>query len=256
MNKPASYKVQVTDEYDKFQLLTGNRSIKSSRVSNAIKSIKRYGFKHCPILVNEKFEIIDGQGRFEALKILGLPIEYIVEEGLGVEECNALNANQSNWTSRDYVESYAKQGFASYQLLWELMTEFKHLPVEIIVHSLNDRVLNSGVTPELKGGSYSFEYNDYERAYKELEYVNKFVHITKKKKLNQRCFYSAIQYAYRNPSVDNSRFFTKISENYCDIPGCSILPDILRYFDVIYNKNLARKSIISMEYDYNKELYI
>ena len=37
----------------------------------------------CPIIVNENYEIIDGQHRYSASKELGLPIRYIVGEGYG-----------------------------------------------------------------------------------------------------------------------------------------------------------------------------
>ena len=75
---------------------------------------------HNPIVVNEKFEIIDGQGRFKALKTLSLPIEYILIPGLGLEECKKMNENSTTWNSRNFIVSEAELGNENYQRLLNL----------------------------------------------------------------------------------------------------------------------------------------
>ena len=60
--------------------------------------------------MNEKLQIIDGQHRFTALKELGFPIEFIIDEGIGVKECRAINEDRRNWSTMDYVISYSKSG--------------------------------------------------------------------------------------------------------------------------------------------------
>lgn len=86
-------KVFLESNLSKFKLLDGNRSIEESRVNKIIDSIKTVGFINSPIVCNEHYEIIDGQGRLEACKRLGLAIPYIVIDGLGVDECRAMNVN-------------------------------------------------------------------------------------------------------------------------------------------------------------------
>ena len=78
-----------TSEYEKFKVLGGNRRIDHSH--KVAESIKNHGQLLAPITVNEKFEIIDGQNRFEAFKRLNLPVQYIVSEGYGINECVAMN---------------------------------------------------------------------------------------------------------------------------------------------------------------------
>ncbi|MBQ2600753.1 ParB N-terminal domain-containing protein [bacterium] len=68
--------VYRTTDYDKFKTLDGNRTVEKSRVNKILKSINDNGYIHCPIIVNERMEIIDGQGRLEAVKQLGIPVEY------------------------------------------------------------------------------------------------------------------------------------------------------------------------------------
>lgn len=114
-----------TSDYDKFKFMLGNRNINLSSVKKIEESISQNGFKMCPILVNEKFEIVDGQHRFNALKDLGLPIYYVIENGLNIEDCKNLNINAKNWTLDDYVESYASLGYEEYIKLLNLKTELK-----------------------------------------------------------------------------------------------------------------------------------
>ena len=105
--------IYETDDYSVFRKLAGNRYTKGEK--KIIQSISDVGYVRNPILVNEKMEIIDGQNRFEALKTLGYPIQYIMQAGIGLRECRALNIGQTNWGTWDYIESYAAQGNESYQ---------------------------------------------------------------------------------------------------------------------------------------------
>lgn len=92
-----------TMDYSKFKKLKGNRNVDPVRVQRIIQSIKKVGYITSPLIVNEDLEVIDGQGRLEALRILGLPVEYIVHENIGIDECISMNINQINWVDRDYI---------------------------------------------------------------------------------------------------------------------------------------------------------
>ena len=116
--------IKVTNEYDKFKKLKGNRAVTEKRKEKIKNSILKVGYITSPILVNDKYEIIDGQGRFEALKELQLPIEYIIQDNIGITECVAMNIHQTNWSLLDYIQSYADKGIQSYQYIVDLMKEF------------------------------------------------------------------------------------------------------------------------------------
>ena len=71
-NKTAetAYNVYVTKDYSIFRRLVGNRDIPESRISKIVESIQTIGWIHNPIIVNEKMEVIDGQGRLTELQRL------------------------------------------------------------------------------------------------------------------------------------------------------------------------------------------
>lgn len=106
--------IYQTENYSIFKRLSGNRGVEDSRVLSILKSIQNVGYIKNPIIVNEKYEVIDGQGRLEACKRLGLPVYYSIAEGAGIEECIAMNINQKNWKVEDYINSYGELGINSY----------------------------------------------------------------------------------------------------------------------------------------------
>lgn len=116
--------VYETHDYSVFKRLDGNRSLLNRRKENLIKSFSE-GEVFNPIVVNKNMEIIDGQGRFEAKKELGLPIYYVIDANAGLQECQRMNAYNSKWTVIDFVESYANEGNEDYARLLNTHRESK-----------------------------------------------------------------------------------------------------------------------------------
>ena len=71
---------------------------------------------HFPFCFNrkEKFEIIDGQHRFTAIKELGLPLFYTVRKGWAIKQVQVANSNTKGWTINDIVESQSELGNPNY----------------------------------------------------------------------------------------------------------------------------------------------
>ena len=107
--------VMKTNDYSKFGTLEGNRQLNELHLKRLRSSVmtKNLLFAN-PILVNEKFEIIDGQHRFTVCKDLGLPIYYLLVDSFGLEEVQTLNANGKNWKIEDYIDGYCDMGLSEY----------------------------------------------------------------------------------------------------------------------------------------------
>ena len=113
-----------TTDYGIFNRLAGNRSVDEKRVQKIIQSIQTVGYVPNPIVVNEKMEVIDGQGRLEALKRLGMPVDYIISKGTTIRQTQVMNATSTTWSKEDYIKSYAEGGSKSYQRLMQMMTMY------------------------------------------------------------------------------------------------------------------------------------
>ena len=62
------------------------------------------------ILVNEKMQVIDGQHRLISAIKNKTFIYYIIAKGYDLEEVKALNMQQKNWSTDDFLYSYANMG--------------------------------------------------------------------------------------------------------------------------------------------------
>jgi hypothetical protein len=102
-----------TMDYSLFKTLKGNRTINQAHLYRLTKSIGEQ-YLLSPIVVNDRFEIIDGQHRFNAAKANNLPINYIIAPGYGLKEVQVLNTNSSNWRNEDYLKAYCDMGFEPY----------------------------------------------------------------------------------------------------------------------------------------------
>ena len=70
-------KVFSTMNYEIFSSLDGNRIVNPLHVKKIADSMK-IKVLFIPIIVNEEFQVIDGQHRLEARKQLGLEVPYII----------------------------------------------------------------------------------------------------------------------------------------------------------------------------------
>ena len=120
------FTVLMTTNYGLFRLMPDNRNLNLLHVKRLIESFKTK-YLICPIIVNKKHEIIDGQHRFHACKELGYPVYYLVVPDYGIEEVQILNTHQKNWQKLDYLQSYCAAGKTPYLQFSEFMDHFPEL---------------------------------------------------------------------------------------------------------------------------------
>ena len=120
-------RVNIAHDLSIFKFLDGNRPPNPQHIKRLIKSIKTYGMLINPILVNEKYEIIDGQHRYLAAKEVHCPVYYIILRGYALQQVHTLNMNQKNWTKTEFLHGYANMGIEDYIVLREFWYKHKWL---------------------------------------------------------------------------------------------------------------------------------
>lgn len=167
-----------TSDYSIFKRLEGNRAVLASRVSKILNSINAAGYIFNPIVVNELYQIIDGQGRFEALKSLGLPIDFVISEGAGLLECVALNSSGTIWTMADYVDSYCELKRPDYLRLKQILLSHPMLQDRIIINIVN----GTASTPSsyIKNGEFKVSAEQAITASEDLSLIEKIYPALKK----------------------------------------------------------------------------
>lgn len=147
--------IHETDNYDIFKVLPYNRPVVASHVRRLAEAMqKRPHLRPAqPILVNEKYQVVDGQHRLEASRYNNQTVFYMVVEGLTVADARMLNALQRTWRILDYAYSYAASGVPAYVQFVETYEERK-LPPSVIIEYL--AIGNSRQRQEFRAGTIRF----------------------------------------------------------------------------------------------------
>ena len=126
--------VKITNDYSLFKTMNSNRQVNLSHVKNLMRSMSENGVLINPIIVNENYEVIDGQHRLRACSDLKLPIYYLIAKDYNIKEVHALNLNQKNWVNQDYLEAYASDGNINYQRILKFQIKNKNFSFHPIMN--------------------------------------------------------------------------------------------------------------------------
>jgi len=173
-----------TTDYSIFKVLLGNRAINKAHVERLRRSFQD-NYLFSPIIVNDKFEIIDGRHRYEAAKSLNLPISYIICKNYGLNEVQILNTNTKNWKKEDYLNAYCDMKHPEYLKFRNFMRKYPEFGIKsveyILTNSVSDkRDKRNGIV--LKSKSFeegNLVIEDYEKAIQTAEKLVQLRHLYK-----------------------------------------------------------------------------
>jgi hypothetical protein len=108
------HQVVQTRSYSMFKYMNGNRALSEQNIRAIMHQIQQHGQQQ-PIIVNEKYEIIDGQHRLEACKRLKRPVLFYKKQGATIEHVISTNVVGKKWTTLDYFNRFASEGNENYK---------------------------------------------------------------------------------------------------------------------------------------------
>lgn len=121
--------MKQTTNYSLFKVKQGNRVVNQKHVNKLKESFQKHDYlPSCPIIVDEDFNVIDGQHRLEAAKQLGIAIFYVVEKEPDNDLLIDLNVTQRKWSSTDYINYFAEKGNEHYIRFRRLLNE---IPMDV-----------------------------------------------------------------------------------------------------------------------------
>lgn len=183
-------KVFMSYDYNRFTCLDRNRELNPANLKKLMESMKEEQLV-IPIIVNQYYQIIDGQHRKESAEALGLPIYYIINWDYGIDQVIRANTVGVNWTKEDFLKSYVGQGIETYielenikeeynlgiVTLLTIVSEFMGLSQTYIHAKFENGALK--ITPEMFGGIDFFLYQlelfrDY-KGYKNASFIKAFL---------------------------------------------------------------------------------
>ena len=224
------FEVVRTKEYHLFSHLQGNREISKKHV-NSLKESMKEAYLVSPIIVNGRYEIIDGQHRFEAIKELGLPLLYIMVKSYGLDEVQRFNSNQKNFSYEDFCDGYISMGNEDYKTLKEFKAHYG-LDWGVSIALLSDQSYRSGMdSNKFKEGN--FKVKNYKRA---VEIADKILQIGQfYPDWRKKYFMYAAMKMLRLPQYDHKHFLDKLRYQSTKLVPCTSIEEYMKIFEGIYN---------------------
>ncbi len=227
--------IQKTKDYDKFIFRDDNREridqAHVNRLAECIKSKNMLDLR--PLIVNDKMEIIDGQHRLLAAKILGVEVYYQIEKKLTAQDIIKLNISKA-WTLGDYLNFYCQHQYDEYLKLKNFMSK----------HNLNLKVALNITMGTAKLGYHDFKMGEYtfdeENLDVELDACWDTVRYIKKMNghspyTSSSRFWKALLKLIRHPNFDKDKWYNnmqKMVDHFCAKAGTD---DYITMIQTIYN---------------------
>lgn len=245
--------INETYDYAMFRTLAGNRTVSRLHVRRLIDSFQE-SYLISPIIVNDKYEIIDGQHRFEAAKETGKPVYYIVAPEYGLKEVQMLNENMKNWVKLDYLNAYCDLKYPEYLKLRNFMRKYTDFGIAtsliILTNDLNDgrRSKHNSLKSETnKSGSYiirTFEEGDLE-----IPDYNLAVENTEKILMvkpyydgfNRRAFVAAMIMIFKKEHYNHNQLIGRLKSNPTALQHCVNITQYKSLIEEIYNYRSREK---------------
>lgn len=227
--------IHKTQDYDIFNTLKGNRDLNISHKEKLKKSFKK-DYLISPIIVNEKYEIIDGQHRFNAARDLYYPIYYILINGYSLEEVKILNTNTKNWKREDYLNAYCDLGYKEYIKFKKFYNDIKEFTIgsaeRIAAGHQNDNM------SDFRSGKFKFNniLDAYDTAQKILmfkPYYNGY---------NRNTFVGAVMKLIKNENYNHAQMIHKLSLNPSILVDCANTSQYVLLLEDIYNYKSRNKT--------------
>lgn len=241
------FKVLKTMAYNIFERLDGNRTMNPHHLVRLKNSFNAKALLS-PIIVNEKYEIIDGQHRFETLRSLGLPIYYIVVPGYGLEEVHILNSNSSVWKKTDYLQGYCDLGLKPYLEFRKFMQDFPAFGVQASLRILTGfkgengkSVRNEDRTKTIikifENGNLKIDNlgGSYDNARKIAQFKPYY------EGWNKRSFVAAMLHIFKNEKYKQKEMIAKIEQQAGKLRDCTCTTAYIELLENIYNYKRVQK---------------
>lgn len=238
-------KLESTVEYDQFKMREDNRDISPTHVARLVESIKEFNdLELHPIIVNDSFEVIDGQHRLAAAKALQIPVYYVVDTNFAPKKMVIINTTQKKWGPQEYLNYYIKHGHEDYVKLKDFQ-EKTGLPIYcafVWVNHRSERRYN-----DFKEGRFKFNLDP--TILTAITHAKNFMEELTKNRVKpahivtSHALHSAMKQFFTHHLIDPTRFFERYSICPFVFRYCTTAVDFLENLIEIYNYDYKKNRL-------------
>lgn len=229
-----SNQVHTTTDYFLFKPIDGNRN-KNVLHLKRLKQSMDENYLFTVIIVNENYEIIDGQHRFEIIRELGLPLHYIICKGYGINEVHILNQNSKTWNADDYLAGYVNLGYKDYIQYAEFKLKFK-LGHNECMTMLLDRTHKVGLDVFYSGNFKIKSLSEAENTMRKILLVEPYY-----SGVRRRSFIFTMMGLFKNKQFNFAEFLQKIKLQPTLLQDCPSVDAYKILIEEIYNYRRREK---------------
>ena len=237
-----THQVHTTNDYFLFKSIEGNRN-KNLMHINRLKESMTNNYLFTIITINEKYEIIDGQHRFEVIKELNLPLNYIICKGYGLDEVHILNENSKTWNSDDYLEAYCNLNYPHY-LNYQLFKNRYKLGHKLCMAMLSENTSNAGTSQIKEFYKGVFVIKNFKKA---CDLADKIEILSQYYEGHRRTsFVFAMLKLFKNENFEFTELLQKLKKQPTALVDCANSQQYISLLEEIYN--YRRKLKINLRY--------
>lgn len=245
--------VEKSTDYDKFKILKGNRPVDRYHLKKLKESISKNNHLNLhPIIVNENYEIIDGQHRYEAARQLGLELFFIRSLSISDDHLIDCNVNQKSFEVENYIDYFAiKESKPQYIKLKSMLKSSGLKPKALLTLILG--VVSTSILEFLKTGKFLFPQQDSSEDL--LNFYGDFCLYAKDKRIKPMSMFTnhnftrAFRWLFNTSGFEKEIFIKKLDLRWFDLKPQRTSEDWYSLLISIYNfKNHNR-----LENEYSKE---
>ena len=241
-DKKDKNKIHSTTDYSKFKYIKGNRDLVEAHVKKLSDQIAKKDFQ-IPIIVNEKMEVCEGQHRLEAYKSLGMPITYMVKEGLVIQDIRKMNSTARAWTMQEFLDSHVTLGNKDYEVL-KWFHEKYEFSISDSISMLNGKGWHSSEDlADFKDGN--FKVTDLEWAKDtadKIQQIGEYFPYYKK-----RSFVGAIISALKDSTFVWKVFLSRLESHSSKLKNQGSRNDFILNIERLYNHNTSAGKKIRLQ---------
>ena len=224
-----------TTDYDMFDLISWNRSIKFNRPESKklFRSMKQFGFlpSH-PIMVRRSESgsliVFDGQHRLYFARQLGLPVYFVIDDsGISIPEHQQTNRK---WDFGEHFERWQTEGISDYKEVIDFANRYK-ITIGQAAGILAGTATSSNVRHAVENGTYRIKTRDI--AYSTANLFRKAKSISNV--TNNSGLIFAIYACHFVDYFDANQLFEQIERNPSMLVNCDGRDGFLEVLQEIYN---------------------
>lgn len=240
------HEVLATKSYDMFVIPACNKDYEKTNLQRIENSVLRKNMLHlCPIIVNNRMEVIDGKHRLMVAKKLDLPIFYFVSGGTETDDIIELNANKRTWKIDNYINYWCGKENDSYLFIRDVSNKFKlshSTSLELCSFFCEGPKSNgSDTTNKFRNGKFAVMENkrheviEFLMFYEELSALVKTITTKRTNWLRTKSFLVGLRKFLLEKNPDRQVLLSKCKLQPVSLRPCATVADYAEMLSVIYN---------------------